>query len=145
MAIPLLVVDANILVSALLKDSTTRRIFLGAKKPGLVAPEFIKEEFLEHLDEFSERLNVKKKRLEGAVNALLKEIRLIPTQEYKGFLPSAIKISPDKKDAPYFALALCMNCPIWSQDKALKNQKEVRVYSTHGLLELLPGLIQENQ
>ena len=35
----------------------------------------------------------------------------------------------------YFALALKLNCPIWSEDKALKKQSKVKVYSTSELLK----------
>ncbi|PIN85274.1 MAG: hypothetical protein COV47_03030 [Candidatus Diapherotrites archaeon CG11_big_fil_rev_8_21_14_0_20_37_9] len=40
------------------------------------------------------------------------------------------KISPDPKDVPYFALALKLRCPIWTNDKLLKKQKKVKIIST---------------
>ena len=36
----------------------------------------------------------------------------------------------------YFALALKLNCGIWSNDKKLKNQDKVKVYSTEDLLKI---------
>jgi len=45
----------------------------------------------------------------------------------------AEKISPDPNDLMYFALALKLKCPIWSNDKELKKQNEVIIYSTEDL------------
>ena len=41
----------------------------------------------------------------------------------------------DEKDTPYIALALKLNCPIWSNDTDLKKQNKVKVYNTKELLE----------
>lgn len=43
--------------------------------------------------------------------------------------------SPDPDDKMYFALALKLNIPIWSNDKELKKQKRVKVYTTEELIE----------
>ena len=43
---------------------------------------------------------------------------------------------PDEKDITYFALALYLRCPLWSNEKRLKEQKEVIVYATHELMKL---------
>lgn len=45
------------------------------------------------------------------------------------------KISPDPNDADYFALALMLKCPIWSNDKELLKQNVVRIYSTGELIK----------
>jgi len=56
------------------------------------------------------------------------------------FKEEAIKVCPDPKDVPYFALAMHLKCPLWSNDKQLKSQETVKVYATHELLELF-GLL----
>jgi len=38
--------------------------------------------------------------------------------------------SPDYDDTEYLALAITLNCPLWSNDKALTQQKQVTVLST---------------
>ncbi len=38
-------------------------------------------------------------------------------------------------DAPYFALALHLNCAIWSGDKALKGQLKVKVFNIKELVD----------
>jgi len=62
---------------------------------------------------------------------------LIPKEEIVVYTAKAEEISPDKKDILYIALALKLNCAIWSNDKQLKEkQKEVHVFSTEELMNL---------
>ena len=49
----------------------------------------------------------------------------------------AEKITPDPNDAEYFALALKLGCGIWSNDKKLKEQDKIKIYSTSDLIELV--------
>lgn len=39
------------------------------------------------------------------------------------------RVSPDIDDVLYLALALKLNCPVWSNDRKLKNQNAVRIYT----------------
>jgi len=64
-------------------------------------------------------------------------IKIIPTTYFEEEVETAKKISPDINDALYFALALKLNCPIWSNDKRLKEQKYIQIYSTEDLVEYL--------
>lgn len=57
-------------------------------------------------------------------------ITVVPEEEYSKFMKEAEKISPDPKDTMYFALALKLKCGLWSNDKKLKEQNKVNVYST---------------
>ena len=52
-------------------------------------------------------------------------------------MKEAEEISPDEKDILYFALALKLKCGIWSNDKRLKQQDQVRIYSTAELKEII--------
>ena len=135
-----LVVDANIVVAALLKDSTSRRLLLRARKIKLYTPEFINEELSKYLGEFSKRLKVKEAELKLAIEQLIlaSKMEVIPLHEYAEFISEAREITPDVKDAEYFALALKLGCPLWSQDSKLKKQSKVEVLSTKELLEKIP-------
>jgi len=46
------------------------------------------------------------------------------------------RVSPDINDVPYLALALKLNCPVWSNDRKLKNQNAVRIYSTQEIIRI---------
>jgi len=52
-------------------------------------------------------------------------------------LYEAEKFSPDEKDIMYLALALKLKSAVWSNDKKLKTQDKVKVYSTNDLLGIL--------
>ena len=70
-------------------------------------------------------------------SVLEKKIETISRSEYDNFLPKSKEIAPHIKDAPYFALALSLNCPIWSDEKAFKKQSAVKIFSTAELIKLL--------
>ena len=71
------------------------------------------------------------------MEVLERKIKLIPLEEIEPFIKIAEKTCPDKKDAHYFALALKLNCGIWSNDKQLKSQDKVKIYSTGDILHIL--------
>ena len=132
-----LVVDANILFSELMKEWTTRELMLNDELV-LFAPEYIIDEFLEHIIELERKTYVKEYPLQNIAQKLILEsnINIIPLNEIRPFVEKAKKISPDPHDVLYFATAIRMNCSIWSNDKKLKSQNIVNVYATHDLIKL---------
>jgi len=52
-------------------------------------------------------------------------------------MKEADNLSPDIKDSQYFALAMKFNCSIWSNDKKLKEQDIINIYSTSDLLKII--------
>ena len=64
-------------------------------------------------------------------------IESVSKEEYSKFLSTAMELAPHAKDAPYFALALSLNCPIWYDEKLFKKQDVVKVFNTEELLKLL--------
>ena len=69
---------------------------------------------------------------------LLKEvITIIPQEEYSKFIKEAEMISPDENDVLYFALALKLKCGLWSNDKRLKEQNKVIIYSTSEFMKII--------
>ncbi len=136
-----LIVDANVLFSALLAKSTTRKLLFSPHLK-LSAPEYLITELEKHLEsdsELREKLNQTKEETEVVIHELLHNIETIPAVEYRQLIGQALKISPDEFDAPYFALALHLKLPIWSNDKRLKKQKMVQVHNTWEILEKLKG------
>ncbi|MFA6022840.1 MAG: PIN domain-containing protein [Candidatus Pacearchaeota archaeon] len=134
-----LIIDANILFSALIKEQgITRKLILNDKLI-LISPDFIIEEFLEHLEELENKTGVKTEILKEKIKELLRlsNIKLISEKNYINSIKQAEKISPDIGDIPYFAIALKFNIPIWSNDKLLKSQDKVKIYSTEELINEL--------
>ncbi|HIJ03012.1 TPA: hypothetical protein HA369_01705 [Candidatus Woesearchaeota archaeon] len=69
-----------------------------------------------------------------------KKITISPKEDYQQYLTPAKHITPDENDTEYFALALKLSCPIWSNDKRLKNQEKIRIFSTTELLHYMKVL-----
>jgi predicted nucleic acid-binding protein len=133
----LLVVDANIIFSALIRGGKTLDIFLlnkRAKKFEFVAPEYLLVEVEKHVDEIAEKSKLSIDELEKLFGFLEKEIEFIPFEEFRDLREKAEQVSPDLDDVQYFALALKLNSAMWSNDKALKQQAVVKVFSTEELL-----------
>ena len=133
----LLVVDANALFSALIASKGITRTLFSSIKLEFISPEFIEEEIDKYFSEIVLKSTCSEKDVRIALNLLLARIKIIPSIEYESLRDVARKISPDPKDAEYFAIALAFNCPLWSNDKKLKLQSEVKVFSTS---ELIPSL-----
>ncbi|MBU1199595.1 MAG: PIN domain-containing protein [Nanoarchaeota archaeon] len=130
-----LVLDANILFAALIKDGTTRKIFM-EKNAKFYVPEFIFHELFKHLAELRAKTNLSETVIKKQIIELfdLANIEIISSIEIKPFLKQAEKICPDINDIHYFALALKMKCPIWSEDKKLREQSEIKIITTKELM-----------
>lgn len=70
------------------------------------------------------------------IKILKKKIRIVPGEEFIKYREKAEMICPDEKDITYSALALSLKCPLWSNEKKLKEQNQVEVYATHELMKL---------
>lgn len=132
-----LVVDANILIAALVKDGVTRELLLDNEFI-LYTPEFIIDEFFKHIAMLEKKTCLSKEVLLELAKVLIIEsdITIVPKDETKEFLKKAQQISPDPDDVMYVATALKLQCSIWSNDKKLKNQNQIPVYSTHDIKKL---------
>ncbi len=71
---------------------------------------------------------------------LQKEINTFSEEKYRELLSEANKLSPHTKDDSYFALALKLNAPIWSDEKEFKQQDEIKIFSTNEISKELFGL-----
>tara|TARA_Y100000031_G_C8030098_1_gene296705 strand:+ start:157 stop:567 length:411 start_codon:yes stop_codon:yes gene_type:complete len=131
-----LVVDMNILFSFFKKHSFTRKLLTNHHLT-LYAPKYAFEEFQEHLDEIKSKSNINLSVYDLYKTILSWFVEFIPVSEYKEFADKASKISPDPEDTQYFALALKYGCPIWSNDRRMKNQTEVKIYTTREIVSLL--------
>lgn len=132
-----LIIDANILFSALIKEGTTRHILLFSEHEFFM-PEYALEEFEKHFQEIKKKTNLNGEKLNELINELIKhsEIKIILLNEFEKHKKSAEEISPDFNDSAYIALAIHLKCAIWSNDKLLKNQNKIKIISTKELIKL---------
>jgi len=131
-----LVVDSNILLSALLKPSITQKL-LFSEKIRLFAPEHCLEEIERHSTEFTARMGKSKEEFRIVVAVIFSEVTIIPSQEYRAFKKQAMGLLSDKTDWPFLALALSKHLPIWSNDKGFKRQSGAKAFNTKELLQKL--------
>jgi len=133
-----IVLDTNILVASLLKKGPTRAA-LFSKKFELFSPDNATAEILRNKEEFKRKSSTNERDFTDALELIFENISVVPIEEYAGFREKALSLCPEKHkdDWPFIALALKLGSPLWSNDSALKKQKEVAVYSTSELLEKL--------
>ena len=133
-----LVIDTNILFAAIInsKGDTARTLF--RQELELFAPEFIKAELNKYRTMLLRKGKYEKaEALNAALEHLLRQITIIPKELYLDKLRTALEITPDPKDAEFIALALKLNCPLWTLDKALIDAPEIPTITTEELLKRL--------
>ena len=136
-----IVIDSNILFSALIKDSITRRIILDYENQFLF-PSYIFGEMEIHKTELLTKSKMKEKDFEELLSLLIRKVIIIPNElllHYKKEAYQIIKdIDPD--DVIFIASALAFtDSVIWSDDKKLKQQSKIRIINTNEMYSLTYG------
>ncbi len=131
-----LVVDINVFFSFFKKYSSTRKLLTNPKLE-LYSPEYALDELKKHSNEVLSKSKININIFDIYKTVLSWFIKFVPVSEYKSFKDKALKITPDPNDTLYFALAIKLNCPIWSNDKRLKQQSKVKVFNTSELFKIL--------
>jgi predicted nucleic acid-binding protein len=129
------VVDTNILFSFFWKESFTKNLLINSKFE-LVSPEFALAELEKYSKEIIKKTKITKKRFDLELLELQKVVSFVKRDIYKKFLKNAEDISPDRFDVDFFALCLSFDCFLWSNDSFLKNQNEIKIFSTEEIIEL---------
>lgn len=126
-----LVVDANILMAALVRDGLTRHLLLSPDLE-LHAPEVLWEE----LDRNRRYLLGKSGATSAAFDLLLdllkSKIRPVPLEALAVRIDEALhRLGPaNRSDAPYLAAALAIGATLWTHDKKLAKRSGVRAVTT---------------
>ena len=128
-----LIADANILFS-LASPSTAANGIVAKYRIKLYSPEYVLSELEEHREEFAEKTGQPYGRI---IRYLAERVAYIESKEYKELMGQALQLTKDSEDAPYLALAMKFRIPVWSNDKHLKDQEKIPVFTTKELIELL--------
>jgi len=131
-----LVVDDNVIFAALIKEDSFAYTLLFSDAFHIFTPEYIFTELEKHKDELLEKTERTTEEFFRLVETLKRRINIIPLEELVPYVEEAEKLTPDPDDMAYFALALKLNCAIWSNDKKLKVQDKIKVYNTHELSKI---------
>ncbi len=132
-----IIIDTNIFIAALLKDSKIREIIVNSGH-SFIFPEVIFEEIEEHREELLSKSDLSNEGFNELVFKLLDYVKIVPTKKIIFFKEKANSIigNIDKDDVPFVATSLFFNCaPIWSQDPDFKKQERIKVYTTKELID----------
>lgn len=134
------VIDTNILFSAMIKESITRRIILGDVFE-LYVPEYLFTEIIKHTDLILDKAKISPNDFSALITLFQKHTSIVPQEVYHDKLPvaEAVLKGIDITDSPFLATALTLDCPLWTNDGHFKQQTLVEVYTTKELIELLSG------
>ncbi len=127
-----IVVDANVLFSALIKDGLSYAL-LFSEKFQLFAPEYIFTELEKHKEEILEKTERTTDEFFRLIAIVKRRVNVIALEELVPYIQEAENITPDPDDMIYFALALKLDGVIWSNDKKLKDQNKIKIYNTNEL------------
>jgi len=132
------VIDTNILFSAMVKKSITRKIILSDTFE-LYVPEYLFTEINKHKDLILHKAKISGKDFIALLTLFQKHTKIVKREVYQDKTPVAEEVMKgiDITDSPFLALALRLNYPIWSNDEHFKQQNLVKVYTTKEILELL--------
>lgn len=132
-----LIIDANIIISALISTEGKTYDLIFNDNIRLFSAEFLLEEIEKYRQEILIKSGLSQYEFEIFLSLISSRIEFIPLPDFDKFILEAEKITPDPNDREYFALALKLKCGIWSNDKKLKNQNIVKIYSTKDMLEII--------
>jgi len=134
-----LVIDTNIIFSALIKDSITRRILLTSKFDFFI-PEYVFIETHNHSQEIMRKSGYDQDDFNTMVDTLMTNINVVPTDDFKSYIPKAFNIMKDidENDTSFLALALMINGDgIWSNDPHFDKQNKIKVWKTKDIIKFL--------
>ena len=136
-----LVIDANRLFAGIITkgkglQSWTLDI-LFSDRVKLFAPFRVLAELEKNREEIKAKSGFSLREFEAFVGITKLRIKFIPLEKFLDEIPEAKKLAPHLKDVQYFALALSLNCPIWSEEKGFKEQSKVKIYNTKELIDKL--------
>ena len=127
-----IVIDSNILFSALVKDALTRKLILEYEESFLF-PSFIFEELEKHKDELRRKSKMTNNEFSLLLKVLLEKMEFIPEEKLDPYIDDAFKIIKkiDENDVLFFASVLAFpESVLWSDDKRLKKQSQVIIMNT---------------
>ena len=140
-----LVVDTNILITFFWENSTFSQI-LKENKFELFSPEYALTELKKHEEEIIKKANITKNLFDKKREEFLEYIEFISLEMYSGEFKIIQQILKDYRkneeeqlieDIDFLALALKLNCPLWSHDKLLKKQEKIIILTTKDIIELI--------
>lgn len=121
------VVDANVLLSALLTDGATRRRLFTAQA-SLLAPAHLQSEVAKYRDQIAKRAELAPEQAQRLLDRLFEQVRWVPDARIEPSIPEAGTLleETDPDDVAYLACALATEADaIWSHDADFDEQDRI--------------------
>ena len=131
-----LVVDANVVISALIADSKTRELIV-TLEPDLLTPEFVYDEIENYTELIVQKSGMSPERVAQFIHLLFQYIEVVPAQEFYPHIEEAEAAigETDPDDVLYVACALAEDAAVWSDDTDFDEQTHVETYSTSDVID----------
>ncbi len=133
-----LVLDTNILIAALVRDSVIREILIHSAIKCFVS-EFIFKEVEKYKDEIIQKSCLSNNEFTSLLESIKEHLILVSDKEIHHKEEAEQIMEPiDIKDSIFIALALSTdNAGIWSEDKHFEQQKKIKVWKTKDVMRVL--------
>ena len=130
-----LVVDANVVISALIADSKTRELIV-TLEPDLFTPEFVHDEIGNYEELIVEKSGMTPDRVAQFIDLLFRYIEVVPASEFYPYIEQAEEAigDTDPDDVLYLACALATDADVWSDDSDFEEQDVVGAHSTSNVI-----------
>ncbi|WP_423999186.1 PIN domain-containing protein [Haloarcula salina] len=131
----MLVIDANVVISALIADSKTRELIV-TLEPNLLTPTFVQDEIENYDDLIAEKSGMEPDRVAQFMDLLFQYIEVVPADDFYPAIERAQGAigDTDPDDVLYLACAIANDTAIWSDDSDFDDQNLVETYSTSDVI-----------
>ena len=131
-----ILVDANRIIAALMKKSTTRDILFD-NAFDFVTPDYAISEINDHRRELQEKAKLTDEEFDILVALIFECITVLPESVYARFIDECKNELEDVDDIPYLAACLASGADgIWSHDPHIIKQNKVKTFTNIDMLEL---------
>ena len=135
----ILVIDTNVLLSALIRDSNTRKVLMESGWQ-FYYPEISFHEIRKYKQLVLEKSGFDEEEYISLLGNLLSKLRLVTIEQIKPKIKEANDLigKRDPKDVVFLAVALSIEgSAIWSNDKDFDEQTRLIRYNTERILKVL--------
>jgi predicted nucleic acid-binding protein len=131
-----LVIDANVVISALIADSNTRELIV-TLEPDLLTPAFVHDEIGNYRDLIVEKSGMEPGRVTQFIDLLFQYIEVVSADDFYPAIDRADEAigDTDPDDVLYLACAIASDGAIWSDDSDFDEQNLIETYSTSDVIE----------
>ena len=131
-----LVIDANVVISALIADSKTRELIV-TLEPDLLTPAFVHDEIENYEDLIVEKSGMEPDGVAQFIDLLFQYIEVVPADDFYPAIERAEAAigDTDPDDVLYLACAIANDAAVWSDDSDFDEQDVVETYATNDVIK----------